>query len=66
MAYALGRRLEYFDQPTVRAIVADAEKNNFRIRSLIMGVILSDAFRMKDAPVQEPQITADATNRGSN
>jgi hypothetical protein len=23
MAYALGRRLEYFDQPTVRAVVAE-------------------------------------------
>jgi len=28
MAYALGRRLEYFDQPVVRAIVADAERDD--------------------------------------
>lgn len=53
MAYALGRRLEYFDQPTVRAIVADAEEEDYRMSSLIMGIIMSDAFRMKDAPAAE-------------
>jgi len=66
MAYSLARRLEYFDQPTVREIVADAEKDNYRMRSLIMGVILSDAFRMKDAPVQDPLITAEAGNQSRN
>jgi hypothetical protein len=60
MAYALGRRIEYFDQPTVRAIVADAEKNNYRMSSLILGVIMSDAFRRKDAPLPEGVLTAEA------
>ena len=49
LAYALGRRVEYYDQPTIRAIVKEAEKNEYRMSSLIMGVVLSDAFRMKDA-----------------
>jgi len=54
MAYALGRRVEYFDYPVVRHIVADAGKNDYRMSSLIMGIILSDGFRMKDAlPAQE-------------
>lgn len=61
MAYALGRRLEYFDQPIVREIVANAEKDNYPITSLIMGVILSDAFRMKDAPEDVQTITAGNT-----
>ncbi len=61
MAYGLGRRLEYFDQPTVRAIVADAEDGDYNMSSIIMGVILSDAFRMKDAVDEEPQITANST-----
>jgi len=60
MAYALGRRIEYFDQPTVRAIVDNAENNNYRMSSLILGVIMSDAFRRKDAPSLESVITADA------
>lgn len=58
MAYALGRRLEYYDQPTVRKIVATAEKDNYPMYTLILGVILSDAFRMKDAPEEEQTIYA--------
>ena len=56
MAYALGRRAEYYDQPIIREIVEEAGKNDYRVSSLIMGVILSDAFRMKDAlsPEQMP------------
>ncbi len=49
MAYALARRVEYYDQPTIRAIVREAEKDEYRMSSIIMGVIMSDAFRMKDA-----------------
>jgi hypothetical protein len=50
MAYALGRRVEYYDQPTIRTIVGDAEKNDYRISSFILGVVKSDAFQMKRAP----------------
>ncbi len=53
MAYALGRRVEYRDQPTVRAITTAAERDGYRMSSLILGVIKSDAFRLKEAqPVQ--------------
>ena len=55
MAFALGRRVEYFDQPTVRAIAAAAEKNDYHMSSFILGVVKSDAFRMKRAePVTAP------------
>ena len=47
MAYAMGRRVEFFDQPTIRAIAADAEANGYRMSSFILGVIKSDAFRLK-------------------
>ena len=53
MAYALGRRVEYFDMPVVRAIVRDAESDNYALQSLIMGVIMSDAFRMKDVSTSD-------------
>jgi uncharacterized protein DUF1592/uncharacterized protein DUF1588/uncharacterized protein DUF1587/uncharacterized protein DUF1595/uncharacterized protein DUF1585/cytochrome c len=50
MAYALARRVEYYDQPTVRRIVAEAEHEGaYRMQSLILGVVSSDAFRMKRA-----------------
>jgi hypothetical protein len=47
MAYALGRRVEYFDQPTVRAIVREAEMDKYKMASFILGVVKSDAFQMK-------------------
>jgi hypothetical protein len=50
MAYAVGRRVEYYDMPAVRKIVADAEKDGYRMQDFITGVVLSDAFRMKAVP----------------
>ncbi len=46
MAYALGRRVEYYDQPRIRTIVREAEKENYRISAFIRGVVESDAFQM--------------------
>ena len=45
MAYALGRRVEYYDMPTVREIVADAASNDYRVSSFIRGVVESSAFQ---------------------
>ena len=49
MAYALGRRLEYYDMPTVRAIAREAEEDGYRISSFILGVVQSDAFQKQKA-----------------
>ena len=49
MAYALGRRVEYYDKPTLRAIGKQAESDDYRISSFIMGVVKSDAFQMQMA-----------------
>ena len=49
MAYALGRRVEYYDQPAVREIARRAEADGYPVSSLILGVIMSDAFRLKQA-----------------
>ena len=57
MAYAVGRRVEYFDMPTVRGIVRSAAARDNRISSYIMGVINSPAFRLQrvDAVVDDKQ-----------
>lgn len=47
MRYALGRRLHYFDKPTVRQIARDAGANEYRLSDFILGVVMSDAFRMR-------------------
>src|SRR5215813_4300045 len=49
MMYALGRELEYFDMPQVRAIVRRAAKDNYRLSAIVAGVVTSDAFRMQAA-----------------
>ena len=62
MAYALGRRVEYYDQPTIRDITKLAEMNDYRLSSFILGVIKSDAFQMQRAgasvemPLSEQEI----------
>jgi hypothetical protein len=45
LSYALGRRVEYYDMPTVRKIVRDAKASNYRLSALIQGVVKSAAFR---------------------
>ena len=47
MSYALGRPLEYFDQPTVRQIVRDAEAGGYRWSSIVLGITKSAAFLMR-------------------
>ena len=52
LTYALGRRVEYFDMPAVRAIVRDAGRNDYRFSSLITGIVKSVPFTMKKAEDQ--------------
>jgi hypothetical protein len=49
MTYALGRRVEYYDEPTVRAIIRDAAKSNYKMSSFILGVVNSPAFKTETA-----------------
>jgi hypothetical protein len=61
MAYALGRRIEYYDMPAIRAIEKAAAANNYRMSSFIVGVIGTDAFRMKK--VAPESTTTEAVQR---
>jgi hypothetical protein len=54
MTYALGRSLDYHDMPTVRRIVREAAADNYRFKSIVLGVISSDAFRKREEEGQEP------------
>lgn len=47
LTYALGRGLDYADQPTVRAIVREAASDDYRLKSLILGVTRSVPFRSR-------------------
>ncbi len=60
-AYALGRRVEYYDQPWIRSIVRESEADDYRLSSLILGVVQGDAFRMKRA-MPATAVEEEATN----
>jgi len=49
LTYALGRGVEYYDQPAIRAIVRDAAVNDYRFSSLVSAVIKSRPFQMRRA-----------------
>jgi len=56
MAYGLGRRVEYYDMPTVRTITREAAGNDYHFSSFLLGVVNSPAFQM--VQVQEEATTA--------
>ena len=47
MRFALGRSLEYYDMPEVRAVVRTASEENYSWSSVILGVIESTPFQMR-------------------
>jgi mono/diheme cytochrome c family protein len=47
LTYALGRGVEYYDQPAVRKIVRDAAPGEYRWSSIILGITKSVPFQMK-------------------
>ncbi len=54
MTYALGRSLDYHDMPTLRRIVREAKADNYRFKSLVLGIVSSDAFRKREVEEHEP------------
>jgi hypothetical protein len=47
LTYALGRGLEPADMPVVRHIVKKAAQNDYRLSSIIMGIVESAPFQMR-------------------
>jgi len=60
MTYALGRSVDYYDMPTVRQIVRDAARDNYRFSSLVMGIVKSAPFQMRKVPEADPVSTTAA------
>jgi hypothetical protein len=53
LAYGMGRVLETYDMPVVRAIDREAAKNGYRFSSFVLAIVKSTPFQMRKA--QEPQ-----------
>jgi hypothetical protein len=55
MAYALGRRIDYYDMPTVRATVRAAAAGDHRFSAFVLGIVKSPAFQMSRAEATTEQ-----------
>ena len=60
MIYALGRPVEYHDMPTVRSIMRNASRDDYRFSTLVQGIVQSPQFtrRVKVADKEPKQATA--------
>jgi len=47
LTYALGRGVESYDAPAVRAIVADAAAADYRFSAIVLGIVRSAPFQMR-------------------
>ena len=47
LTYALGRGVEYYDQPAIRAILREAAPSNYRWSALVLGIARSAPFQMR-------------------
>jgi mono/diheme cytochrome c family protein len=56
LMYALGRRIEWYDQPAIRRIVQDAGHENYRFSALVLGVVNSAPFQLRSKPVQKREV----------
>jgi hypothetical protein len=53
LSYALGRQLEYYDEATVREIVAQTKQDGRRIQTMIKAIVASDTFQMQQPLMQQ-------------
>ena len=65
LTYGLGRGLEYYDMPVVRAIARDAAGQRSRFSSIVLGIVKSPSFQLKKAQDQLPAAGSQLSAGGS-
>jgi mono/diheme cytochrome c family protein len=60
LTYATGRTVQYYDMPTVRRIVHEAAKSDYKFSALVQAVVHSDQFQKRRVPEARPK--ADTTS----
>jgi len=58
MTYGLGRGLEHYDRPVVRAVARDAAKEDNRFSAIVAGIVSSAPFRMKSPAADSAPLVA--------
>jgi mono/diheme cytochrome c family protein len=64
LMYALGRNVQYYDAPAVRAIVRKAASDDYAFASIVTGIVHSVPFQMR-TPQPSPQVAAAGMPRES-
>ena len=49
LTFALGRGIDYYDAPAIRQILREAEKDNYRFSAVILGIVNSTPFQMRNS-----------------
>jgi hypothetical protein len=51
LTYALGRRVEYYDQPAIRKILRDSKRADYHFSAVVLGIVQSLPFRMQGGAI---------------
>jgi hypothetical protein len=51
--YALGRNVQYYDAPAIRAVVRGAAERNYELAAIVEGIVASVPFQMRTAQAAE-------------
>ena len=65
LMFALGRTVEYYDMPVVRGVVREAAPDDYRMSSIVMGIVRSTPFQMKQVPLPESASEAEGVAQGA-
>src|SRR5439155_2733057 len=49
LMYAMGRNVQYYDAPALRSIIRQSAAANYRFESLVLGIVKSTPFQMREA-----------------
>ncbi|MDT8399685.1 MAG: DUF1592 domain-containing protein [Pseudomonadales bacterium] len=58
LAYALGRDVHYYDMPAIRAIIRDAQPQNYPFSALVLGIVNSEQFLYRSKSAEPASSTA--------
>src|SRR5258708_24427268 len=58
LMYGIGRNVQYYDQPAIRAIVKEGARSNYTFSSLVLGVVESIPFQMRETQAASEAKTA--------
>jgi hypothetical protein len=58
MMYGVGRNVQYYDRPAIRTIIKQAARSNYTFASLVLEVVESAPFQMRETPAPGEAKTA--------